>query len=476
MRTLLVSANRCKNPMPVMPLGACMVADAAARAGHDVRFFDCMFERRPAAALARKLRSFKPDIVGLSIRNIDNNDMDAPIAYYRDLSSLTSAIRSNTDAELIIGGAGVGVMPEALLAETSASWAVLGPGETVFLEFLSAIERGKDPKTVPGICWLENGALKTRAKTSTAPLDACHVPDFTHWLDLRSYRSHMCTAGLQTKHGCPHKCVYCTYAITEGQQYALADPSSIVPAARRILTMGIRDAEFVDSVFNSPYDHAMTVCETLARARIGLRLHTVELNPAFVTDELLIAMEQAGFASAGITAESASDRVLEGLGKGYKADDVFRAAQAVRRSRIPFVWFFLMGGPGETEVTIRETLHFAQDSIRPGDVAFFNLGIRIYPGTELESIARRQGVLKAPRDKMLSPVFYFAPEVSRKWAAAEMRKLMSEHLNFIGGASINFSYLSIIERMAHLLGDKPPLWRHTRLVRRLLRTVGMDPI
>jgi radical SAM superfamily enzyme YgiQ (UPF0313 family) len=476
MKVLVVSANRCKNPMPVMPLGACTVADAAARAGHDVQFFDCMFERNPAPALAREVRSFRPDVVGLSIRNIDNNDMDAPIAYYRDLPALRAAIRANTDAELIIGGAGVGVMPEALLAATGASWAALGPGETVFPEFLSAIERGKDPKSVPGIHWLEKGALRTGDKASAAPLDGCRVPDFTRWLNFGSYKSNMCTTGLQTKRGCPHKCVYCTYAITEGQQYALADPLSIVPAGRRLLTMGIRDVEFVDSVFNSPYDHAMAVCETFARARLGLRLHTVELNPAFVTDELLIAMEQAGFVSAGITAESASDRVLEGLGKGYKAADVVRASHAVRRSRIPFVWFFLMGGPGETQETIRETLHFAEDCIRPDDVAFFNLGIRIYPGTELESVARRQGILTVPRDQMLSPVFYFTPEVDRTWAAAEARKLMSERLNFIGGASINFSYLAILERLAHFVGVKPPLWRHTRLVRRMLRMVGMDPI
>jgi hypothetical protein len=146
----------------------------------------------------------------------------------------------------------------------------------------------------------------------------------------------------------------------------------------------------------------------------------------------------------------------------------------VRRHGIPCVWIFLLGGPGETETTIKETLRFAEKQIRPQDVAFFNIGIRIYPGTELETIARNQGVLSCSSDQMLSPVFYLSPHVDARWMEQAVKKAMRNHMNFINADSIGLSFLPTIHRTAYRMGLRPPLWRHTRIIRRGLRLVGMD--
>ena len=82
-------------------------------------------------------------------------------------------------------------------------------------------------------------------------------------------------------------------------------------------------------------------------------------------------MELAGFVGIGITVESASDIVLDKLKKGFTAKDVYNAAQVIKRHNLPCLWIFMLGGPGETEATIQETLRFAERYIRPKDVAFF---------------------------------------------------------------------------------------------------------
>ena len=112
--------------------------------------------------------------------------------------------------------------------------------------------------------------------------------------------------------------------------------------------------------------------------------------------------------------------------------------------------------------------------IRPRDVAFFNTGIRIYPGTELESIARRQGVLSRAPEDMLSPVFYVSPEVDGPWMERELKKSMNRHMNFLNMDSLGMSFLPTIHRIGHRLGFRPPLWRYTRGIRRCLRMAGMD--
>jgi radical SAM superfamily enzyme YgiQ (UPF0313 family) len=457
-----------------MPIGACIVAEAAERSGHAVRLLDLMFTRDAMAALESTVKGFQPDLVGLSVRNIDNNDMRNTVFFLDDLRKIVDAIRTGTRAPIFLGGAALGVMPEEILRLAGVSGGVPGDGEAVFPLLLDRISRDGDFHDMPGVASIENGIFRRNPSAALGFSAACPAPDYHRWLNTAAYRAHMATVPIQTKTGCQFQCVYCTYPGIEGSAYRLKEPGSVADAVARFAAAGLRDIEFVDSVFNAPLDHALNVCEALAGARHRARLQCLELNPLSLDDSLLTAMERAGFVGMGITLESASDPVLQGLRKGFTTRDVHRAAEAVRRHRIPCAWIFLLGGPGETEETVKETLRFAGKLIRPRDVAFFNTGIRIYPGTELESIARRQGVLPRAPEDMLSPVFYVSPEVDTRWVERELRKSMNRHMNFLNMDSLGLSILPAIHRMGYRLGLQPPLWRHTRIIRRFLRFAGMD--
>jgi radical SAM superfamily enzyme YgiQ (UPF0313 family) len=457
-----------------MPIGACIIAEAAERSGHAVRLLDLMFTRDAMAALESAVTGFRPDLVGLSVRNIDNNDMRNTVFFLDDLRKIVDAIRTGTRAPIFLGGAALGVMPEEILRLVDVSGGVTGDGETVFPLLLDRISRGGDFHDMPGVASIENGIFRRNPPAATGFPAACPAPDYHRWLNTAAYRAHMATVPIQTKTGCQFQCVYCTYPGIEGSAYRLKEPGSVADAVARLAAAGLRDIEFVDSVFNAPLDHAMNVCAALAGVRHRARLQCLELNPLSLDDSLLTAMERAGFVGMGITLESASDPVLRGLRKGFTTRDVHRAAEAVRRHRIPCAWIFLLGGPGETEETVKETLRFAGKLIRPRDVAFFNTGIRIYPGTELESIARRQGVLPRAPEDMLSPVFYVSPDVDTRWVERELRKSMNRHMNFLNMDSLGLSFLPTIHRIGYRLGLQPPLWRHTRIIRRFLRFAGMD--
>ena len=474
MKILLVSTNRNALPMPVMPIGACIVADAAERSGHTVHLLDLMFTRDASAELESAVTGFQPDVVGLSVRNIDNNDMRNTVFFLDDLRKIVGAVRAGTRAPIFLGGAALGVMPEEILRLADVSGGVTGDGETIFPLLLDRISRGGDFHDVPGVASIENGIFRRNPSAALGFSAACPAPDYHRWLNTEAYRAHLATVPIRTKTGCPFQCVYCTYPGIEGSAYRLKDPGSVADAVARLAATGLRDIEFVDSVFNAPLDHAMNVCAALAGVGHRARLQCLELNPLFLDDPLLTAMERAGFAGMGITLESASDPVLRGLRKGFTAREVHHAAEVVRRHRIPCAWIFLLGGPGETEETVKETLRFAGKHIRPRDVAFFNTGIRIYPGTELESIARRQGVLSTAPEKMLSPVFYVSPDVDTAWLERELKKSMNRHMNFLDMDSLGLSFLPTIHRIGHRLGLHPPLWRHTRIIRRCLRFAGMD--
>lgn len=469
MRTLVISSNRHLSPTPVMPLGACLVAEAAERAGHAVDLLDLMFERDPAQAITDRIRAVQPEIIGLSIRNIDNNDLRHPAAFHRDTAAVAEAIRRATAAPVIIGGAAVGVMPEELLRLTGAAWAAVGDGEVVLPALLDELEQGGSAQEVPGVAWLERGSLKRRVGSAVEPLMVCRAPDFRRWVNLRFYRSRLAAVPVQTKRGCPFRCLYCTYSSLEGQLYRLCPPISVAQTVRTLAAQGLRDIEFVDNVFNAPYEHAMGVCEALARVGSPARLQSVELNPLFLDDALLDAMEQAGFVGAGITVESVSDAVLDAMQKGFTAADVHHAAAAVRRHHLPCLWIFLFGGPGETMQSVCETLEFAHAQVRPGDTVFYNVGLRIYPGTGLERLARDEGVLDQPPEEMLEPAFYLSPALDRPWLEQTLAEFAAGHLNCLNVDSLALPYLSTLNWIGSEMGLRAPLWRHTRWLRRVLK-------
>jgi radical SAM superfamily enzyme YgiQ (UPF0313 family) len=278
---------------------------------------------------------------------------------------------------------------------------------------------------------------------------------------------------VQTKTGCPYACIYCTYSISQSNTYALCEPEEVVRHIKKMIDSGLNDFEFVDNVFNAPYDHAVALCKSIVQKKVRARFYTVELNPGFLDDKLLRLMEQSGFAGIGVTAESASSTVLNNLGKDYDHHQLVTVAGHISRSKIPCLWIFLLGGPGETPETVQETLDFAENYIRPTDAVYFNVGLRIYPGTPLERIARTEGSLTIESDALFEPVFYMSPQVDKTWVYGALKKSVKKNMNFIDPDIFARPFLSPLSQLCYYAGMRPPLWKNTRFLRQALQLMGV---
>lgn len=473
MKVLIVSTNRNQNPVTVMPYGACVVAEACRDAGHQVKVLDLMFEESQAEALGEALKQFEPDIVGISIRNIDNNNFKSPVSFIHGHVELINKVRKESRAKVILGGAALGIMPEEFLRYTGADFAVTGYGEFVMPLLLKTLETGGS-FDVPGLSYIDNGAYVKNDFSAIPPAYESKVPDFSRWIDVKAYQRNLSSFPLQTKRGCPYKCIYCTYSKNEGTRYQLFSPESVADSVEKLAGKGFRDIEFVDNVFNSPREHALEVCREIKRRGIKARFIAMSINPRFLNDELLTLMEEIGFAGIGITAESASDEVLCLLGKEYFAVDLCKAAILVAKHSIPCFWMFMLGGPGENKETVIKTLEFAGRYIQPSDIAFFNTGIRVYPETELEKTARAEGLIKTEKLDLLNSVFYTSPGLDPQWVASTVKDYMKKHFNFIDSDSMGFGSLPSIYKLGYMLGFRPPLWRHMPGIISKLRFMGVN--
>lgn len=474
MKILIISTNQNSNPLPVLPFGACMVAEGVERAGHTVEFLDLMFKTNPFSEIESAVTNFKPDVVGLSIRNIDNTQMMASAYFLEDLEKIIQVISNKTSAPIVLGGASLCVMPEEILRlAKNVTCAVTGDGERVFPLLLDRIAKNESIGDIPGVAYVENGTVHRNAcEISDFPHNFM-APDYLRWINVKAYMRQMTALPILSKIGCQFKCVYCTSPMSKwSSTYRLAEPEIVAEKIARYAAAGLRDFEFVDSVFNAPYDHAIKVCEAIARTGQKVRLQS-DLNPFKLDSNLMKAMERAGFVGIVVTLESASNPVLKGLQKGFTSRQVYQAAEVVKQHKIPCAWMFMLGGPGETEETVKESLRFAEQYIRPQDVAFFNFGVRVYPGTALETIARNQGVLSCSPEEMLRPAYYISPGVDPGWMEQELKKYVSKNLNFIGVDAMNMPSLDAVQRLLYRLGMRPPIWRYTRLVNRGLKFMGM---
>jgi anaerobic magnesium-protoporphyrin IX monomethyl ester cyclase len=472
-RVLLVSTNRERQPYPVVPNGLACVASALEAAGHRVRFLDLCFASDPVASASRAAAEFKPDITGVSVRNIDNSDAIALRHYTPEARTVLHALRQAApDAKVIAGGAAFGVAPEALFRDLGVDYAVAGDGERASVALVNALSSGGPIEAMPGLVRDRNGTVAFTPPGEDADLDSLPSPSLHRWIDLARYQRHGATIPIQTKRGCVYKCVYCTYRNVEGWGYRTRDPELVADEIEELkIKAGVHHFDFVDSTFNSPPGHAVQVCEAITRRKLGVQLDTTNFTPATASIELLGAMKAAGFRSLGITAESASDPVLERLEKGFDSAKVREVAERVERFGIKTLWIFLVGGPGETADTVEETLAFAAWRLRRGDAVYLTVGLRIYPGTTLHRIAIGEGVVPA-ESNLLDPTFYFSSDIQFDSTVARLKKFAADHPRFMFSADSRSVVLPYLTRAASILRLPRPHWQYMGLFQRVARAIG----
>lgn len=472
-RVLLISANRERQPYPVVPNGLACVASALHAAGHDVRFLDLCFERDPVAATNRAIRQHNPGIVGVSVRNIDNSDAIALRHYTPEAKEIFSAVRKAAPyAKVIAGGAAFGVAPEALFQSFGVDYAVAGDGERASVALVDALARGENASSIAGLVRMENGCVHFAPPGEDALLDELPSPSLHRWINLARYERHGATVPIQTKRGCVYKCVYCTYRNVEGWGYRVRDPERVADEIEELhREAGVRTFDFVDSTFNSPPGHALEVCEAIIRRKLGVHLDTTNFTPASASDELLSAMRHAGFRTLGITAESASDPVLEKLEKGFTAAKARDVAERVEKIGLRALWIFLIGGPGENAKTLEETLEFAEWRLNHGDAVYVTVGLRIYPGTTLQRIAISEGVI-AKDQSLLDPTFYFSPTLSFDAAVVRIKEFARQYPRFMFSADSRSALLPWLTRAASLMRLPKPHWQYMGIFQSLARATS----
>ncbi len=434
-RVLLVHANPFQRVTPVPAYGLERLRTAIEPTGAEVELIDPYLVSDDPLGFAREAAErFRPDLVGLGIRIIDDcivvDRLDAPADEPIDVSFLLPEIRelrralgeAAPEAVFVAGGAGFSACPQECLEYLDVDLGVVGAGEEAMARLCS------DPSwnEVPGLI----------RKGQAEGIGAYHLGFGGPTLREPLYAPAN-SFPVRTRIGCAMQCVYCT-AANLGRQHANGVLETVLDEIERTVTdsrergVGRVPIFFADDEFNLPDErHPIAVLEGL-RDR-GLAKHLswrAYFNPTpFSAQFAELVRETDGHVS--ITVDSAADALLETAQKPFRRRHLDALVALLGEHGVSADLGLIFGLPGETEETIAETIAFVRELPESIEVVY-SAGARVYPHTPLARMAAQEPdrLVGADDPTFLTPVVY-----SRPWPPRELARRLEEELGDLPNVS-----------------------------------------
>ncbi len=446
MKVLLIATNRLTVPYPVYPIGIDYVIGAITPR-HTVDVIDLCADGSDPRDIGARIRAFGPDIVGLSLRNVDTSDSINAQAFVDDYKSIIAMVRQAADVPIVLGGSAFSIFPEQFMQALDADYGIVGDGERLSV-LLDALEKNGDIAALQGV--LVRGLNKRpESLLWTGPIR--RVFD-THRPSTAYYLKNGGILNLQTKRGCPFQCVYCTYPLIDGANMRCFDPASLGRTARELQDAGAKFIYITDSSFNADVEHSIAVADAFAKNHVSIPWGGF-FTPKHVDDDYYRRLADCGLTHVEFGTDALSDTTLESYHKPFKLRQVLESHRMANEAKLFVSHYLIVGGPGENEDTLRETLDNAEKLDRT--VIFFFFRMRIYPGTELYDIARREDN-PAYNDVFSRQVFYRTDPLWNDALVRTVQERSKGRMNWITGSG-GENMEKVVARM-YSKGYTGPLW------------------
>lgn len=404
-KLLFISANRLADPYPVYPIGISYLQTYLRERCNWIETAICDMNLSDIESLKQRVRSYSPDYIGISFRNIDGANSLDRTSFIPGYKEIVEAVRESSEAPVIIGGAGFSVYPEIMYKILSPDYGIVGEGEESLRLLLEAIENNGTLNGIEGLISKETGGKVQYPHTKY--LSSLNLSFDENLSDFYWEKSGM--LNIQTKRGCCYNCIYCSYPIIDGRKVRTLDTDLIVNTLDRLYReKGINYVFFTDSVFNIHNSYNAELAEKIIKSGIKINWGAY-FSPHNLTDDLMGLFRRSGLKHIEFGTESLCTEQMHRYGKNFSFDDVLRNSELCLKHNVFYAHFLILGGIGETEKTLKETM---ENSLKIRYSVFFPyIGMRIYPGTPLQRMAIKDGKI-SENDTFLEPTYYLSDDFS----------------------------------------------------------------
>lgn len=438
------------------PYGLELLAQTAKEHGFASRICNPFVEfLNPAQGLRSLIDSYQPDLLGISLRNLDDalivHELDGD-PHTVDTQDLFAEVRQllaelrDFSGPVVVGGAAFGTAPELFLEQLGLQYGLIGTGEAAIRDLCAAWRPHESPSDaasetfhkiwtrLPGAIWRSEPSAYARNPMSRER----HLQQPAAVQRLLPYvlmnRWDRLPEAIRGSQGCAIGCKYCLESVNR-KIVSWRGVEEVVDEIEFALHhYGSRQFHLTDSEANIPFTRLTDLAEEIMRRGLdGHVLWTAYLNVRPFEPDAVPLLAASGLYRLKFAFDHFHDDMLRGYGKNFREADILQLIEGLARYRehAQLMAGVLLGGPGESEETLAYAIRRMREAAGTGISFYYNAGVRLYPGTPFAELLKDPSAAphlygEGKTDDALSPLVYCAPKPPRE-LARELEERFADH-------------------------------------------------
>lgn len=333
------------------PLSLAWVAAIAEKAGHKVIIIDARTLKLTKKETLGILKEFKPDIMGFMLTTY----------MYPETLEWIRYLKERVKVPVVVGGYNLRVYPKESIAPSEIDFGIVEHAYYTIPALFKELEGDRNFSRVPGLVYKDKCEIKITSHPEKINFDffpnpARHLLPNELYAEFPTQRKNFTV--MITSLGCPCRCTFCEAG---GTLYSPRSPATVVNELEECYyRYNIRDIDIFDYEFPMDRKRTLAICKEIQKRKLDITW-ACRSRVDSVDEELLWEMKRSGCRSIYYGVESGVQEILDKVNKGITLNQIRETVGLTKYVGIQALGFFLIGAPGETKETVKQTVKFAKE-------------------------------------------------------------------------------------------------------------------
>jgi len=315
-------------------LGLAVIAGRLKEAGYKVFVVDYAVGK-DIPPIAEVLKSYKPDVVGISLYTAACTIGDKTIDTIK---------KYNKEIPILVGGPHATLYYQDLKKDMRIDYIFKGEADKYIVEVVKEVNLQKTPRVIECL---------------PSDLSDYPQPDFTSFYNYKE----IVTYPLQTSRGCPHNCIFCSVRLISSRKWRSRDPkkciAEITEAKKQLPKMKL--VRIIDDNPGVLKGRLKTFLKLFIQNKFNLDLEITNLRADHFDKEIVKLIKKTGISQLVLGVEHGNPSVFAKVDKGETLDDIKKAARLIKDAGIFLRCCFIIGLPYDSYEKFKSSIALAKE-------------------------------------------------------------------------------------------------------------------